>query len=160
TTYIVPGTILRAEQETKGAKALGAAVGQLPALENALLLRENDALIVTRDLRPGSRATLDKEGRIAAPAMIGCTLPEVFDDVRRGEPIWFDDGRIGGRIEKVDPESVLVRITHARPQGEKLRSDKGINLPESRLTLPALTSQDIEDLAFIGQNADVVELSF
>lgn len=94
------------------------------------------------------------------PATIGCTLPEVCDDVRPGESIWFDDGKIGGVVETVEQQRLVVRITHAREQGEKLRADKGINLPDSRLRLPALTPKDFEDLTFVAQHADVVELSF
>jgi pyruvate kinase len=84
----------------------------------------------------------------------------VFDDVRTGEAICFDDGKIGGVIDKVEERQVLVRITRARWQGAKLRADKGINLPDSPLRLAALTAQDLEDLRFVAQHADVVELSF
>jgi pyruvate kinase len=97
---------------------------------------------------------------VLTPATIGCTIPEVFDDVRAGESIWFDDGKIGGVIENVDDRRLLVRISHARLRGAKLQADKGINLPESELRLPAMTAKDIEDLAFVAQHADVVELSF
>ena len=45
-------------------------------------------------------------------------------------------------------------------QGEKLRGDKGINIPESNLGLLAMTDQDKEDLPFVAANSDVVELSF
>jgi pyruvate kinase len=38
--------------------------------------------------------------------------------------------------------------------------DKGINLPDSPLRLAALTAKDVEDLCFVAQHADVVELSF
>src|SRR5262249_12324448 len=83
-----------------------------------------------------------------------------FAHVRAGQSIWFDDGKIGGVIERVESDRVLVRITHARPGGEKLRADKGINLPESDLHLPALTDKDLADLHFVAEHADVVELSF
>jgi len=42
----------------------------------------------------------------------------------------------------------------------RLRADKGINLPESDLRLAAMTAKDIEDLSFVAQHADIVELSF
>jgi pyruvate kinase len=84
----------------------------------------------------------------------------VFTEVNPGETIWFDDGKIGGIVEKVEDTQVFIRITHARLRGEMLRSDKGINLPESDLRLPAMTAKDIEDLSFVAQHADVVELSF
>jgi pyruvate kinase len=153
TAYVVPGTVLRRESRE-------AAVGAFPARENTLSLQSGDVLIVTRDLEPGRPATHDRAGRVLTPAMIGCTIPEVFDDVRAGESIWLDDGKIGGVIENVDSERVVVRISQARLGGAKLRADKGINLPESELRLAAMTTKDIEDLAFVAQHADVVELSF
>jgi pyruvate kinase len=117
-------------------------------------------LILSRDLRPGRAATYDSGGQILTPAVIGCTIPEVFEDVRAGDSIWFDDGKIGGNVEKVENMRVLVRITQVRLQGEKLRGDKGINLPESDLRLAAVTAKDLEDLSFVARHADVVELSF
>jgi len=63
-----------------------------------------------------------------------CTLPEILDDVQAGEHVWFDDGTIGGVIEKVRAEQIFVRTTQASSEGEKLRSDKRINLLDSALT--------------------------
>jgi pyruvate kinase len=160
TAYIVPGTILRHERAVARRDDRRAQVGDLPPVESTIPLRQGDRLIVTRDLRPGRAAVADSSGQVLTPASIGCTIPEVFADVRSGEAIWFDDGKIGGVVEKVEARQVLVRITHARLRGEKLRADKGINLPESPLRLAALTAKDLEDLAFVARHADVVELSF
>jgi pyruvate kinase len=160
TTYIVSGTVLRHERGIAKGGDREAPVADLPPLENAISLQQGDLLILTRDLRPGRPATLDSGGRVLTPATIGCTIPEVFDDVHSGEAIWFDDGKIGGVVEKVEASQVLVRITHTRLQGGRLHADKGINLPDSPLRLPALTAKDVEDLAFVARHADVVELSF
>ena len=81
--------------------------------------------------------------------MIGCTIPAVFEDVRSGEPIWFDDGKIGGVIEKVETGRIHVRITPRALQGGRLLGDKGINLPESEFRLAAMTAKDLEDLVFV-----------
>lgn len=160
TVYIVPGTVLRHEREAGKGDGRDAPVGELPPGENALYLQQGDRLILTRDLKPGRPATYDSGGQILTPAVIGCTIPQVFNDIQSGEAIWFDDGKIGGVVEKVESTQVLVRITQTRLQGEKLRGDKGINLPESGLRLAAMTAKDIEDLSFVAQHADVVELSF
>lgn len=160
TTYFVPGTVLKHEREAAAGEEREGVVGALPPTERPILLQQGDLLIVTRDLTPGRPATFDSAGRILTPARIGCTIPEVFDGVRSGEPIWFDDGRIGGVLEKVEQDRVLVRITRARLRGEKLRGDKGVNLPESAMRLAAMTEKDLEDLSFVAAHADVVELSF
>jgi pyruvate kinase len=60
----------------------------------------------------------------------------------------------------VEAEQVQIRITQVRQGGRKLRTGKGINLPESRLKLSALTTKDLDDLPFLAKHADAVELSF
>jgi len=80
--------------------------------------------------------------------------------VRKGEHIWFDDGRIGGIIRRVNAKGVDIEITVAREGGENLAADKGINLPDSHLDLPALTEKDIADLEVVTRHADLVGLSF
>jgi pyruvate kinase len=163
TAYVVPGTVLRM---TRGARRLRregqpckTRVGDLPSRPGTLVLYRGDLLILTRALSPGRPAVV-KDGRVRAPATIGCTLPEVFRDVRPGEPIWLDDGKIGGVVRQAAEDRLLIEITHARPDGEKLAADKGINLPESQLRLPALTEDDRDNLPFVAAHADLVGLSF
>lgn len=158
--FITPGTLLHHDEPDGDPTELTAPIGDLPRREAPLVLRTGDLLVVTRNLQAGRPAAVDSAGRVLTPATIGCSLPEVFEHVRSGEAIWFDDGKIGGVIETVEHDRVLVRITRALPGGGKLRSDKGINLPDSELPLAALTSADLEDLAFAAEKADVVELSF
>jgi pyruvate kinase len=159
-TYIVPGTVLRHVPESAKKAKREALVGELPLKDSFLFLHHNDLLIVTKNLKPGRPARLDNLGQPLTPARIGCTIPEVLDQVRAGESIWFDDGKIGGVIEKVEGGQIVVRITQTPLDGGKLRADKGINLPDSVLQLGALTDKDIEDLSFVARHADVVELSF
>ncbi len=159
TAYIVPGIIL-SHNHAGSIDGREGRVGAFKPCENFLSLQQGDLLILSRDLKPGRPATYNKCGKLLTPAVIGCTIAEVFDDVRAGESIWFDDGKIGGVVEKVEKARVLVRITQDHLKVMKLRADKGINLPESDLHIPSMTSRDIEDLSFIAQHADIVELSF
>jgi len=115
---------------------------------------------VTRDLAPGRPATRDSAALVLTPPTIGCTIPEVFENVKAGDTIWFDDGKIGAVVDQVNADHVIVRISHAPLAGGKLRADKGINLPDSEIQLSAMTAKDIEDLTFAAKHADVVELSF
>jgi pyruvate kinase len=91
---------------------------------------------------------------------IGCTLPDVLDMVRPGEPVWFDDGKLGGVVDRVEPRGAFVRITYARHGRRRLRPDRGMNFPESRIDIPGFTAKDREDLDFIAKHADSVGLSF
>jgi pyruvate kinase len=158
TSYIVPGTRIRcAGARGKGATAT---VGEFAALENPIVLHRGDILVIHRSLRLGRPASYDAGGHVLRPAAIGCTLPEAFEDVRCGDAIYFDDGKMGGVIESIEAKRVTVKINRARECGEKLRGDKGINLPDSALRLSALTATDIEHLEFVVRHADIVSLSF
>jgi len=95
-----------------------------------------------------------------ALATIACTLPEVLGQVREGERIWFDDGRIGGVVRRAASHRLDIEITDAGEQDETLAADKGINLPDSHLELPALTEKDLGDLTVVARYADLVGLSF
>jgi len=147
TTYLAPGTVLHAKHKDR------TELGLLPAREQYLLLHRGDTLNLTRDCSP---APVDPDG----VPRIGCTLPEVFDNARVGEKIHFDDGRIGGEIIAVDRDVLRVRIDHAAPEGSRLRAAKGINVPDTRLSISALTDKDIADLATVVDIADVVDVSF
>ena len=122
-------------------------------------MKLGDTLVLTKSLRPGRLARYNKKGKLIGPAQIGVSLPEFFDSVRSGEPIWLDDGKIGGVIKDVHPENVCVEITQARISGEKLGPEKGINIPESVLRLSSLTKEDMETLKFVVENADFVGYS-
>jgi pyruvate kinase len=135
-------------------------VGPLPEVVLPLLLRVGDRLHVTTEEQAGCPARYNARGTLVAPARIPCTLSEVFEAARPGQSIWFDDGKIGGVIESVDGRRLTVEITHAGPEGSKLRPEKGINLPETELKVPALSAKDLADLRFIAPHVDIVGLSF
>ncbi|HXX66149.1 MAG TPA: pyruvate kinase [Polyangiaceae bacterium] len=108
---------------------------------------------------PNSRGGKDK-GKVSSRSRIACTIPGVLDMVRAGEPVWFDDGKLGGIVDEVGAEGALLRITYARHGRRPLQSDRGINFPESLIDIPSFTPQDREDLDFIAYHADCVGLSF
>jgi pyruvate kinase len=134
--------------------------GALPRLAQALTLQEGDTLVVLRSSEPGKPAVRDARGRVVAAAQIGVSIPEFLEHAKPGEPIWFDDGKIGGVIRSAGPQAIRVEITQARAEGGRLAAEKGINLPETRIDAPALTAQDLETLKFVVQHADIVGYSF
>ena len=141
-------------------RVLTGSVGRLPAVTPPVLLRRGDTLLLTRAAEPGRDAERDGIGEVAAPARIHCTLEAAFLQVRAGEPVWFDDGRIGGVVEANDGELITVRVTHAGAEGSRLLAEKGINFPETQFELSALTDKDIADLEAVAGFADIVALSF
>jgi pyruvate kinase len=159
TAYVMPGTPLMRRRRGAGERRR-THVEDVPARTQSIQLSAGDALILTKNQAPGRPAVRHENGTVLAPAQIGVTLPEALDDVRPGEMVWFDDGRIGGVIRHVGPAHVEVAITHANTTGLSLGADKGINLPDSMLRVPPLTAKDLEDLRFIAAHADIVGYSF
>lgn len=152
TSYIVPGTVLHCSGKDQ------TEVRDFPARENFLTLKPGDILELSKDINAGQKDV--KEMKKETIHTIGCTIPSVLDNAEVGEPIVFDDGKISGIIEEKDSNGLTIRITKTDKTTGKLKCDKGINLPLSKLQLPALTSSDISLLDFVLENADIVGLSF
>jgi pyruvate kinase len=129
-------------------------------IDQSLTLKKGDTLLLTPDTLLGRLAVCDEQGRVLVPGRVGVTLSEVFEDVRPGEAVWFDDGKIGGIVRTVVAKQICVEITHAPVKGATLAAEKGINLPDTALRLPALTAHDIESLGFIARHANLVAYSF
>jgi pyruvate kinase len=79
-------------------------------------------------------------------------------DVKVGERILLDDGKLMFEVLETNKKN---KVKAAVVQGGPLRSRKGVNLPNTNISLPALTKKDIEDAIFaIGQKVDWLALSF
>ena len=135
-------------------------IGDLPAQPRPILLRAGDSLWVTSEAETGRNALPAAGRRPASPATIPCTLDAVFRDTRVGHRILLDDGKIEGVIREVQSDRLRVVIQRAAPQGSKLRPEKGINLPDTDLSIPALSAEDFANLQFAVKHADLVSLSF
>jgi pyruvate kinase len=160
TYYLTPDTVLT-YSGSHGRKQFAAQPLGIEANVGRIHLHRGDHLLITPDGIGSEPAPISKsESGGHAMAHIACTLPQVFGQVRAGERVWLDDGRIGGIVRKVSAKSIEVEIVQARDGGESLLADKGINFPDSHLNLPALTDKDIEDLKEVAQVADLVGLSF
>ena len=131
-------------------------VAALPECPGELLLHRGDRLRL-------SAAPEAQEGALIRPASVSCSLPEVLAQLEVGQRVLFDDGKISALVVAPgcdgDP-AVELEIVQARPKGSRLRADKGINLPDTRLRIPALTDKDRDDLAFACHHADLVNYSF
>ena len=113
---------------------------------NALHVKEGDILTFTNEKMVG---TIDK---------IYVSYPNLAGDVVLGNTIMIDDGKIEVVVQEVMPNGdVKVRVK----LGGIISSKKGLNLPDTKISLPALTEKDLIDLDFIiKENLDWVALSF
>lgn len=123
-------------------------------------LFKGDRIEVMRKKIVGRPVHVSANGKKSSPARISTTLPKIFNDVKVGEAVCFDDGKIRGKIVEAGEKSFLVEVTSAGMNGSKLRADKGINFPDTQINLPPLTKTDLEHLPVIASLADVVGYSF
>ena len=157
--YIATGTRLRLHREQVGEK-LTYEVGNLPMVEQPILLRPDDTLILHGDDIPGAPSLEDDDGNVIRNAHISCRQPEVFEFVSAGDRVSLNDGKISGVIRAIESDQLEIEIRKAKPTGSRLRGDRGINFPDSDIRLSGLTSADRENLKFVIANADAVSLSF
>ena len=120
----------------------------------------DDPLLLRKDGRPGHAARHDDDGRLVAPATIGCLGTLDLERLAPGDPVWFDDGEIGAEVVAVGTDTVHLRITQAKPAGSRLRPDKGINFPNTPMQDSPLTARDLEELDTVVAHADAVGFSF
>jgi len=94
------------------------------------------------------------------PIQVESQLPEALAQLAIGQHVWIDDGKIGALVEDIVPEGVVLRVNHASLTGSKLREEKGMNFPDSDLSLDPLTEDDLAALDFVAQHADLIGYSF
>lgn len=157
TAYLTPETKLHLREAGREAATRVSGIAQT---EDPIVLRAGDTLVITGKRELGRPATRDGSGEVIRPASISCTLPEVLAQVKVGEHVWFDDGKVAGVVRRAERDRLEVEITSGAGEGTKLGADKGINLPDTDIQLPALTRKDVSDLRFIAKNADMVGYSF
>jgi len=132
----------------------------VPAREGVAVLRLGETVRLTSHTVIGHSEVRDETGHLRSSATFPVLPAEALQSLHVGDRVWFDGGRAGGVATRVRPGEVLLRVTHARPQGVRLGADKGLNLPDSALAIAPLTPKDLADLDFVVAHADLVGYSF
>lgn len=112
------------------------------------------------ELKAGNRLTfVMDETLLGTSERVGTTYTSMYLDVNVGERILMDDGNLEVIVEEIDydKKEVITKVIY----GGILKSKKGINLPGTKVGLPALTEKDEEDLLFgLEHGVDWIALSF
>ncbi len=112
---------------------------------DAAVLKHNDSVLVTT------------KKIIGTSAQISITYPRLAKDLRIGDIVLLDDGRLELRVVKKTSRALSCKII----RGGVLKSHKGVNLPGAQLSLPSLSKKDRDDLRFgVRQGVDYIALSF
>lgn len=128
-----------------------AVLADLPGPKLRVRLKES------RDLKIGDEVVFSIGAEPINATDLTITEPEMLADVKPGDRILLDDGRLQLVAERTENERLF---TQARVGG-KLLPNKGVNLPDTPLTIPALTDRDRQAIAVAAQgNVDWLALSF
>ncbi len=108
-------------------------------------------------LRNGEEFILTVKDVVGDEHIASVTFPAVINDVSPGETIFINDGLIKLKIVKVDKENIYTKVI----EGGEISDHKGVNFPNTRLSVPAITEKDKKDLEFgLKNGVDLVALSF
>lgn len=108
-------------------------------------------------LEVGQKITITTDPIMGTDGIVSTTYELLPTDVKKGDIILIDDGNIEIRVLDKNAKNVFGQVLH----GGKLKSRKGINLPDTNVSIPSLTEKDKEDLEFgLKQDVDWVALSF
>lgn len=122
-------------------------------------LRVGDIQNGLLEINPGDELTFTcKEKVLGTKEKIYVSYPNLHSDVKVGDKIMIDDGKLEVVVTGITSDGdVKVTVTY----GGILLPKKGLNLPDTAISLPALTEKDLEDLAFIiTQEVEWIALSF
>lgn len=104
-----------------------------------------------------AKSTFELVERAVSEREIPITPPSVLDDLKVGDTVLFDDGYIESKVIAVSPGRVAIQVINS---GE-LKSHKGVNLPQTTLSIPFMTKQDVVDLEFgCHMGVDCIAASF
>jgi pyruvate kinase len=108
-------------------------------------------------LATGGRFTLDRKHSAGDAERVELPHPELFATIRPGDRILIDDGKVRLKAVEVDDKAIVTEVQ----VGGKVSDNKGVNVPDVLVPIPALTEKDRGDLTFaLEQKADWIALSF
>ncbi len=85
---------------------------------------------------------------------------EIISMIKPGEHVFIDDGKFEAKVIENDGRCITIKIVRISTKKPFLRIEKGINLPDSELSIDSLTATDLSFIPFICKHADMVGYSF
>jgi pyruvate kinase len=108
-------------------------------------------------LKEGSKFTLTTNEIEGDENIVHVNYDRLPKEVKKGSVIMVDDGRKKLVVDSTDDQNVYCEVV----EGGKIRSRRGVNIPDEELQIGSLTDKDIDDLAFgVQEGVDFVALSF
>jgi len=110
-----------------------------------------------QELKTGSSIKITAEDVEGTSKVVPIDYKGLIREAEEGNTILLDDGLLEFKVTAQLPDSLEAKVV----VGGTLKSRKGVNLPNVKISVPSLTEKDIKDLAFgIKQGVDIIALSF
>lgn len=110
-----------------------------------------------QELQAGDYITLTSDDIEGTSEMVPIDYKELAKDAEEGNKILMDDGLLELKIVKKNEDSVVAKVE----VGGLLKSRKGVNLPDVKISMPSLTKKDIKDLEHaVKEDVDYIAMSF
>ncbi|PWU81578.1 MAG: hypothetical protein DLM72_06220 [Candidatus Nitrosopolaris wilkensis] len=158
TAYLKEGIKLECQTNSSNNKKYSFTVRAIKPQPIELKVEAGNVLRLYRDARLGHSGA--GSGSDSKTAAISCTYPQVLEQVKIRHRIFIDDGKIEALVRSSNEQYLGLEIISPKGMIAKIKSNKGINFPDSTLKMPALTPDDIRNLGFVVEHADLVGLSF
>lgn len=108
-------------------------------------------------LLPGNKLVFTNDDIIGTAERVSTPYKGMYSDVHPGERILMDDGKLEVKVVGTDGTDVITEVVYGGP----MKSKKGVNLPNTRVSMPAVTEKDWEDLKFgLEHEVEWIALSF
>jgi pyruvate kinase len=122
-----------------------------------LPIAKGDTLLLTGDAETAAKWQSKQQKWTSALVV---EPAEIIPMIKTGEQLYFDDGKFSALVTDTGHDWVTIKIKRITAKKAQLKPQKGINLPNSNLSIVPLTEQDLANLPFICQHADMVGFSF
>ncbi|HZY65288.1 MAG TPA: pyruvate kinase [Rubrobacteraceae bacterium] len=96
------------------------------------------------ELKEGSEVTLAPGNFEGDSERLSTSYEELAQDVEEGHRLLIDDGLLGLKVERIEGDEVVCKVI----EGGEVSSQKGLNFPDTSLSVKGLTPKDLEDLEF------------
>ncbi|MGI6392254.1 MAG: pyruvate kinase [Candidatus Izemoplasmatales bacterium] len=108
-------------------------------------------------LKKGDLVTVVKERILGDEKRFHIACPELFTDVKAGDFLLIDDGKIKLTVQEVGPDSFTAIVFNSGI----IKSKKGVIVPNVKLSMPFISTKDREDIIFaVKEGVDMIALSF
>lgn len=117
------------------------------------LVAEKDGVLI----EAGNKLILSNTEVLGTAEKVSTPYDGMYNDVKIGDRILMDDGKLEVLVTGIDGSDVVTQVVY----GGLLKSKKGVNLPNTRVSMPSVTQKDYEDLDFgLENDVEWVALSF